>query len=65
MNDTDKPVAFGDFSYFWIIERAPLSVKVLTELYANYGKTGYIAQERIDGKLIRTDAVKLLVTPEE
>ena len=28
------PVAFGDLSYFWILERQPLSVKILTELYS-------------------------------
>ena len=54
------PVAFGDFSYFWILERQPLSVKVLTELYARENLTGYAAYERIDGKLIRPEAVQLL-----
>ena len=54
------PVAFGDFSYFWILERQPLSVKILTELYSRENLTGYVAYERIDGRLIRPEAVQLL-----
>lgn len=54
------PVAFGDLSYFWILERQPLSVKILTELYSRENLTGYAAYERIDGKLIRPEAVQLL-----
>lgn len=54
------PVVFGDLSYFWILERHPLSVKILTELYARENQTGYAAYERIDGKLIRPEAVQLL-----
>ena len=54
------PIAFGDLSYYWILERQPLSVKVLSELYARENRTGYAAFERIDGKLIRPETVKLL-----
>lgn len=54
------PVAFGDLSYLWILERQPLSVKILTELYSCENLIGYAACERIDGKLIRPEAVQLL-----
>ena len=54
------PIAFGDLSYYWMLERQPLTVKVLSELYARENRTGYAAFERIDGKLIRPEAVKLL-----
>lgn len=54
------PIAFGDLSYYWMLERQPLSVKVLSELYARENRTGYAAFERIDGKLIRPEAVKFL-----
>lgn len=54
------PVAFGDLSYFWILERQPLSVKILTELYSRENLTGYAAYERIGGRLIRPEAVQLL-----
>ena len=54
------PIAFGDFSFFWIVERQPLSVKVLKEKYILEGQIGYAAYERLDAKLIVKDAVKLL-----
>lgn len=54
------PIAFGDLSYYWMLERQALSVKVLSELYARENRTGYAAFERIDGKLIRPEAIKLL-----
>lgn len=54
------PVIFGDLSYFWILERTPLSVKVLTERYALQGQVGFAAHERLDGVLIRSEAVKTL-----
>lgn len=56
----NKPVAFGDFSYYWIVKRTPVSVKLLQELFALRHQTGYLAFEFIDGKLIRTDAVKVI-----
>ena len=56
----NKPVAFGDFSYYWIVKRTPVSVKILQELFALRHQTGYLAFEFIDGKLIRTDAVKVI-----
>lgn len=35
-----KPIAFGDLSYYWIMERRPLSVKTLRERYAIEGLVG-------------------------
>mgnify|MGYP004522899185 CR=1 FL=1 len=55
-----SPITFGDLSYVWFLERQPLSLKVLSELYANENATGYAAFERIDCKLIRPKAVALL-----
>lgn len=54
------PVAFGDLSFYWILERKPLHVRILTERYAVSGLTGFAAHERLDGKLIRPEAVKTL-----
>lgn len=56
----NRPVAFGDFSYYWIIIRRPLLVKVLGEIFAMEGKIGYLATELLDGFLIRKSAVKTL-----
>ncbi|QGG47402.1 phage major capsid protein [Heliorestis convoluta] len=59
-----KPIAFGDFSYLWLIERQPLSIKVLKEKYILEGQIGYAAYERLDAKLIVPEAVKLLQVAE-
>ena len=60
IEDGEKPVAFGDFSYYWIIDRDPASVQTLKELYLNTGHIGYLAYEFFDGKMIRSDAVKVI-----
>lgn len=55
-----KPIVFGDFSYYWIVKRSPVSVKMLNELFALSHQTGYLAFEFIDGRLIRSEAIKVL-----
>ena len=35
------PVAFGDFSHYWIVNRLPLSVRTLTERFTLQHQTGY------------------------
>lgn len=57
-----KPcVAFGDFSYYNIGDRGTRSFQQLRELFAGNGMIGYVAKERVDGKLILPEAVKTLV----
>src|SRR5690554_3324228 len=59
--ESDKqPIIFGDLSFYWIIERKPLSIMVLKELYSTQGQIGFLGFERIDGKLIRPEAVKTI-----
>ena len=55
-----KVIAFGDFSYYWIADRQGRSFKRLNELYAATGQVGYIASQRVDGKLILPEAIKVL-----
>ena len=55
----DSTIVFGDLSYYWLIERQPLAVRPLNELYAQESCLGLIAVERIDSKLVRPEAVKL------
>lgn len=56
-----KPaVAFGDFSYYNIGDRGTRSVAELKELFAGNGMVGFVAKERVDGKLVLPEAVKLL-----
>nr|DAO46992.1 MAG TPA: major capsid protein [Caudoviricetes sp.] len=55
-----KPIAFGDFSYYTVIDRIPLSVRTLYEKFAMEQKTGHLGAEHLDGMLIRPEAVKIL-----
>lgn len=55
-----KPVAFGDFSYYYIIDRMPLTVRTLIEHYITGSKMGYLGVEYLNGLLIRPEAVKVL-----
>ncbi len=57
-----KPaMAFGDFSYYNIGDRGTRSFAELKELFAGNGMVGFVAKERVDGKLVLPEAVKLLV----
>ena len=59
--EAGKPaVAFGDFSYYNIGDRGTRSFQELKELFAGNDMTGYIAKERVDGKLILPEAVQIL-----
>ena len=56
----NKAMLFGDMSYYWVADRESRSFKRLNELYAPTGQVGFLASERVDGKLILPEAVKLL-----
>lgn len=56
-----KPViAFGDFSYYNIGDRGTRSFAELKELFAGNGMVGFVAKERVDGKLVLPEAVQIL-----
>ena len=55
-----KAIAFGDFSYYWIADRQGRSFQRLNELFAATGQVGFKATQRVDGKLILAEAVKVL-----
>ena len=55
-----KTIAFGDFSYYWIADRQGRSFKRLNELYAATGQVGFLASQRVDGKLVLPEAIKVL-----
>ncbi len=54
------PIAFGDFSYYWVVDRKPVSLRVLVELFAEVGQIGYLAYKFLEGKLIRKNAIKVV-----
>lgn len=55
-----KTVAFGDLSYYWIADRQGRSFKRLNELFATTGQVGFLASQRLDGKLVLPEAVKVM-----
>lgn len=56
----EKTIAFGDFGYFWVADRQGRSFKRLNELFATTGQVGFMATQRVDGKLILPEAIKVL-----
>lgn len=59
-----KTIAFGDFKYYWIADRQSRSFKRLNELFAATGQVGFLATQRVDGKLILPEAIKVLAQKE-
>ena len=55
-----KTIAFGDFGYYWVADRQGRVFKRLNELYAATGQVGFVATQRVDGKLILPEAIKVL-----
>ena len=55
-----KTALFGDLNYYWVADREGRSFKRLNELYAPTGQVGFLASQRVDGKLILPEAVKVL-----
>lgn len=56
----ENKIAFGDFSYYNIGDRGTRSFQELRELFAGNGMVGFLAKERVDGKLILKEAVQVL-----
>lgn len=55
-----KGILFGDLSYYWVADRQGRAFKRLGELFAPTGQVGFLATQRVDGKLILPEAVKIL-----
>ncbi len=55
-----KSILFGDLSYYWVADRQGRSFRRLGELYAPTGQVGFLATQRVDGKLILPEAVKVM-----
>ena len=55
-----KTMAFGDFSHYWIADRQGRTFKRLGELFAPSGQVGFLGSQRVDGKLILPEAIKVL-----
>ncbi len=60
ISSSAKTIAFGDFGYYWIADRQGRSFQRLNELFAATGQVGFLAAQRVDGKLVLPEAVKYL-----
>lgn len=56
----EDAIAFGDYKYYNIGDRGTRSFSELRELFAGNGMIGYVAKERVDGKLILPESVQIL-----
>lgn len=55
-----RGIAFGDLSFYWIADRQGRAFKRLNELFATTGQVAFLASQRVDGKLIIPEAVKVI-----
>ncbi len=60
VEDNEKALLFGDFSYYVIYDRQGLFMQRLEEKYAETGQIGFRAYMRTDGLLTLPEAVKYL-----
>ena len=61
IQEAGKPViAFGDFSFYNIGDRGIRSFAELRELFAGNGMVGFVAKERVDGRLVLPEAVQIM-----
>ena len=58
-----KSILFADFKYYWVADRAGIVFQRLDELYAVNGQVGFLAYQRVDGKLTLAESSKHLVHP--
>ena len=56
----NKVILYGDYSYYWLADRAGRTLQRLNELYAMTDQVGFKLTERLDGRLILQEAVKCL-----
>ena len=56
----NKTILFGDLGYYWVADREGRSFKRLNELYAPTGQVGFLASQRVDGRLVLAEAMKCL-----
>jgi HK97 family phage major capsid protein len=55
-----KVMAYGDFSYYRIMDRSGVFVQRLVERYADKGQVGFRIRQRTDARLVLPEAVKTL-----
>ena len=56
----NKVMIFGDLQYYWIVDRQGRVFKRLNELFATTGQVGFMTTQRLDGKMVLPEAVKVM-----
>ena len=56
----EKPVIFGDLSFYQIIDHGPGVLTRYDEISADHGMVSFRLMKRVDAKLLKNDAVKAL-----
>ena len=56
----NKVMIFGDLQYYWIVDRQGRVFKRLNELFATTGQVGFMTTQRVDGKMVLPEAVKVM-----
>jgi len=56
----NKVMIFGDLDYYWIVDRQGRVFKRLNELFATSGQVGFMTTQRVDGKMVLPEAVKVM-----
>ena len=55
-----RVIIAANMSYYQLVDRKQMDVKVLNELFALSDQKGIVGIERVDGKVLLTDAFKVL-----
>jgi HK97 family phage major capsid protein len=56
----NKAILYGDYGYYWLADREGRSLQRLNELYAAADQVGFKITQRVDGRLVLREAVKVL-----
>ena len=56
----EKVLLFGDLKNYWVADRQNRTFRRLNELYARADQVGFLTTQRVDGRLILPESVKVL-----
>ena len=56
----ERVLLFGDMKHYWVTDRQNRTFRRLNELYARTDQVGFLTTQRVDGRLILPEAVKVL-----
>jgi len=56
----ERVLLFGDLKHYWVADRQNRTFRRLNELYARTDQVGFLTTQRVDGRLILPEAVKVL-----